>query len=67
METLTPTTKELIFEKIITLKEKIALKDLAIEKSHQKNINEDFIEFWQIEIELMHKQIEDLKQILFFK
>lgn len=66
---LTPTTKELIFGRIIELERDIRTKNEMIMKINSMPPDDkgtqDFIEFWELEIELMDNQIEQLKFLLF--
>jgi len=66
---LTPTTKELIFCRIIELEKDIRTKNDMIIKVNAMPIDDkgtqEFIEFWELEIELMDTQIEQLKFLLF--
>lgn len=60
---LTPTTKELIFERIKQLELGIDLKERSILNA---TIDTDhLLEFWHIEKDLLEAQIEHFKTLLF--
>lgn len=61
MDKLTPTTKELIYERIEKLKSQID----SLKHCLTRSPNNDFCEFWDISIELHENEIEKLKQLLF--
>jgi hypothetical protein len=62
-QTLTPTTKELIFERINQLEKDIDITNRCIQNA---TIDTDhLVEFWILERELMKQQQQNLKNILF--
>ena len=66
---LSATTKELILHKIERAKEKVKKMTLLIQKAESSDYEttKEFIEFFEIEIELIENEIEILKQMLFTK
>jgi len=64
---MTPTTKELIFCRIETLKSEIDSIKQTIERCQKKQdeLGMDFIEIWEIDIECLEIQIQFLKKKLF--
>jgi len=65
---LTPTTKELIYDKIEKAKAKVTHLTKMIDHAETSQTKmQEFVEFYQIERDLIEQEIEVLKQMLFTK
>jgi len=70
METtrLTPTTKEIIYHKIEECQQEIGMIRKSIDAIREDDTiygRKDFVQIWLLEIEMLRKEVEHWKQLLF--